>query len=143
MKKVNFHYATHYPFSLPIPQISCHNSPMRRILTSVVLLVLLFPSIAIGETMDDLVLTNGLYYKKFTDVPFTGKTTGKIQGTFRNGKMDGPYVRYYENGRIGLKVTFKNGKEDGPWVSYHENGRLGSKGIHKNGKRDGPWVSYN
>ena len=98
-------------------------------------MVLLFPSIAIGETMDDLVITNGLYYKKFTDVPFTGKTTGKIQGTFRNGKMDGPYVRYYENGRIGLKVTFKNGKEDCPWVTYRmdETVRMEYTGTFKDG----------
>jgi hypothetical protein len=33
---------------------------MNRILTSVVLVVLLFPALALGETMDDLVITNGL-----------------------------------------------------------------------------------
>lgn len=26
-----------------------------------------------GETIDDLVEREGIYYKKFTDVPFTGK----------------------------------------------------------------------
>ena len=60
---------------LPIPHISCHNSPMRRILTSVVLLVLLFPSLASGETLYDLIINNGLYYKPFTNVPFTGTLT--------------------------------------------------------------------
>jgi len=39
---------------------------MRRILTSVVLAVLLFPSIAYGVTMDDLVVRDGLYYKNLT-----------------------------------------------------------------------------
>ena len=63
----------------PIPPISCQTSLMRHILTSVVLLVLLFPSLALGEGVkwDDLVITNGLYFKKFTNVPFTGKTTGR------------------------------------------------------------------
>ena len=53
---------------------------MRRILTSVVLLVLLFPSLAMsGEvTFDDLVKTRGLYYKKLTDVTYTGRVTGTI-----------------------------------------------------------------
>jgi hypothetical protein len=54
---------------------------MRHILTSVVLLVLLFPALALGETMDDLVKRDGLHYKKFTDVPFTGEVTGKKQGS--------------------------------------------------------------
>ena len=59
---------------------------MNHILTSVVFVVLLFPTLALGEevTMDDLVETNGLVYKKSTDVPFTGKVTGKEQGTFKN-----------------------------------------------------------
>ena len=87
---------------------------MRHILTSVVLLVLLFPALAFGETMEDLVETDGLHYKKFTDVPFTGKVTGKSQGSFRNGKKDGPWVTYWDNGRLDSKGTYKNGKADGP-----------------------------
>ena len=49
---------------------------MKHILTSAVLVVLLFPALALSEEVpwDDLVKTDGLYYKKFTDVPFTEKT---------------------------------------------------------------------
>jgi hypothetical protein len=90
---------------------------MRRILTSVVLAVLLFPSIAYGVTMDDLVVRDGLYYKKRTDVPFTGKTTGDQQGTFKNGKNDGPSVDYYNNGQLGFKGNYRDGELDGPQVS--------------------------
>jgi len=47
-------------------------------------MVLLFPSIAQGGglTMDDLYKRNGLYFKKLTNVPFSGKVTGKRQGSF-------------------------------------------------------------
>jgi hypothetical protein len=38
--------------------------------------------------MDDLVLREGLFYKKFSEVPFSGKTTGLQQGTFKNGKKE-------------------------------------------------------
>ena len=50
-------------------------------------MVLLFPSLALGETVkwENLVLRENLYYKKFTEVPFTGKVTGKEQGTFKDG----------------------------------------------------------
>ncbi len=90
----------------------------------------------------DLVKRGGLYYRKRTDVPFTGKTTGKTQGTFKNGKKDGPYIRYYKNGQLFLKTNYKDGKWDGPHIGYHDNGRLSFKGKHKDGKQEGPWVWY-
>ena len=67
---------------------------MERILASLVLMVLLLPALALGETMKDLVERDGLYYPKFSEVPFTGKT----QGSFRKGKKHGPWVGYYDNG---------------------------------------------
>ena len=78
---------------------------MRHIVTSVFLIVPPFPALVLGGEVkfDDLVETKGLYYKKFTDVPFTGKTTGKIQGSFRNGKKHGPFVGYFDNGRVRWK----------------------------------------
>tara|TARA_B110000211_G_scaffold155918_1_gene176759 strand:+ start:342 stop:458 length:117 start_codon:yes stop_codon:yes gene_type:complete len=35
-------------------------------------------------TLDDLVEREGLYYEKFTDVPFTGEVTGRKQGSFKD-----------------------------------------------------------
>ena len=72
---------------------------MKHILTSVVLMTLLFPALALGETMKDLVERDGLYYKKFTVIPFTGNITGKkTQGTIKNGRKDGSWVDYWDNG---------------------------------------------
>ena len=66
-----------------------------------------------SEAVDsgDLTEREGLYYKKFSDVPFTGKVTGEEQGSFRNGKREGEWVSYYENGQLWEKGTFKNGKK--------------------------------
>jgi len=88
---------------------------------------------------DDLVERDGLFYKKFTDVPFTGEE----QKEFENGEKDDPQVSYHDNGQLLEKGTRKNGKKDGPWVRYYKNGQLSFKGTYKEGKRDGPWVSYN
>jgi antitoxin component YwqK of YwqJK toxin-antitoxin module len=115
---------------------------MRRILTSVVLIGFLFPALALGEKMEDLVITDGLHYKKFTDVPFTGGITGKVQGSFKKGNWDGPWVSYHDNGQLLGKGNYKDGKLDGPWVWYHDNGQLSGKGTWKDGKLDGPWVWY-
>ena len=117
---------------------------MRHILASVFLVVLLFPSLALGGEVKwkDLVYREGLFYKKSSDVPFTGKVTGKSQGTIKNGKFDGPWDRYHDNGKLKEKGTYRNGKEEGPWVRYHKNGQLWDKGSYKDGKEEGPWVRY-
>ena len=117
---------------------------MKHILTSVVFVVLLFPALALGEevTFADLVERDGLYYKKVTEVPFTGKVTGLQQGRFKNGVMEGPWVSYHDNGQVRVKGDSKNGWREGLWVWYHDNGQLESKGDCKNGEREGPWVFY-
>ena len=55
---------------------------------------------------DDLVQRDGLHYKKFSDFPFTGKVTGKELGELKDGKMDGPWVYYYENGQLRSEGTY-------------------------------------
>tara|TARA_A100001037_G_scaffold260956_1_gene249696 strand:- start:152 stop:565 length:414 start_codon:yes stop_codon:yes gene_type:complete len=115
---------------------------MRHALASLVLALFLFPSIAFGETMDDLVERDGIYYKKFTDVPFTGKVTGTTQGSLKNGKKVGPWVEYWSNGQLRMKGNYKDGERDGSWVRYYEDGQLGWKGTYRDWKREGPWVFY-
>ena len=95
---------------------------MKRILASMVLMVLVFPPLALGETMKDLVERDGLFYKEFTDVPFTGNLTGKTQGTIKNGNKVGPWVRYHDNGQLKEKGTFKDGEKVGSWVHYTSDG---------------------
>ena len=78
-------------------------------------MILLFPAFAFafGVTLDDLVKRDGIHYKKFSTVPFTGKVTGEIQGTFKNGKKHGPSVGYNKDGTVDKKYTgtYKNGKK--------------------------------
>ena len=118
---------------------------MTRILASILLVVLLFPTLALGGEVKnlDLVFRDGLHYKKFTTVPFTGKVTGNAQGSFRKGKEHGPWVYFWSDRQLRSKGTYKDGKMDGLWVSYLDNGQLLYKGDYKNGKKHGPWVSYN
>ena len=50
----------------------------------VILFVSLLSSPSWSETMDDLVERDGLYYKKFTNTPFTGEVSGIQSGGFKN-----------------------------------------------------------
>ena len=111
---------------------------MKHVLAPILLLVFLFPSLTgCGEevTRDDLVVREGLWYNKFSDVLFTGKITGQMQATFKNGVLDGPYVFYWGNAQVMTKGSYKNGVKDGPWVSYRKDGTVDEKDTetYKNG----------
>jgi hypothetical protein len=116
---------------------------MIRILTTALLALSLTASGAFATSEDDLIYTDGLAYKKFTDVPFTGEVDdGQHRGAFKNGTREGPWVGYWSNGRVEFKGAFKNGTREGPWANYDDYGQLSEKGAFKNGTREGPWVGY-
>ena len=62
-------------------------------------------------TRDDLVKKDDLYFKKFTNVPFTGNVEGEWQGTFNDGIPEGPWKGFLKDGTIWEEFTgtFKNG----------------------------------
>ena len=82
-----------------------------------ILFISLLSSPSWSVTLSDLVQRQGIFYEKFTDVPFTGKVTGKYQGVIKNGKEDGAWIGYHENGQLWFKENYKNGKKEGAWVS--------------------------
>tara|TARA_Y100001933_G_C18734443_1_gene453104 strand:+ start:224 stop:694 length:471 start_codon:yes stop_codon:yes gene_type:complete len=125
--------------------------------------------------INDLVKRDGLYYKKFSDEPFTGNVVGLPRGesccegrgrvvngkregrwTFwyengqllsrinhKNGKREGLYERYYESGQVKVREYYKNGEWDGLYEWYYESGQLEMRGHHSNGKRVGKEEYYN
>ena len=82
---------------------------------------------------------DGLYYKKFSDIPFTGKTTGRSQTSFKNGKFHGPCVHFHKNGQLKEKGTYKDDKKNGQWIDYDKSGKKKygpyNSGMYKNGKK--------
>ena len=109
---------------------------MKQLITLMTILFISFlSSPSWSETLDDLVVRDGIWYKKFTDVPFTGKIKGRIIGGFINGKFDGLFVHYWENGQLQTKGVYKNGKKEGKWVYYFNTGKpfASMTGIFKNG----------
>ena len=107
-----------------------------------ILLITLLSSPSWSTPLVDLVNRDGLYYLKFSGVPFTGKVTGTSQGSLKNGEREGDWVHYWDNGQLKSKGNYTNGKKEGVWVHYWDNGRLSSKGNMKNGKDDGDWIHY-
>ena len=96
-----------------------------------------------GLTMNDLVERNGLWYEKFTDVPFNGDITGHTKTSFKDGKFHGDYEGYWLNGQLMYDGAYILGKKNGLWKKYHKTGKLDEEGEYKNGQREGFWIRYN
>ena len=87
-----------------------------------------------GETMVDLVERDGIYYKKFSDIPFTGEVEGRVQVRFKNGKREGSWVSYWDNGQLREKGDYKNGKREGRWVRFLNTDLMKEfSGVYKDG----------
>ena len=93
-----------------------------------ILFISLLSSPSWSMTIDDLVTREGIYYQKFTDVPFNGKITGRQQGSVKDGKREGSWVFYHESGQLGAKGAYKNGEMTGAWIWYQEDGTVDTKG---------------
>ena len=110
------------------------------IIPLVLLSLVSFPSW--GLSMDDLVYREGLYYKKFSDIPFTGEIDGQSTGSIQSGSQEGDWIYFHENGQLFTKGNYQNGKRNGDWVYFHENGKVSSQRTYKNDKLEGSWRSY-
>ena len=91
--------------------------------------------------MRDLVQRDGIYYKKSSDVPFSGKVTESHKGLITNGKKEGEWSRYFVGGQLHYKGNYKNGKMEGDWVVYSGNGipYKSKTGTFKNGVKISDW----
>ena len=96
-----------------------------------------------------LIKKNGLYIKKFSDEKVNGEVFqmfGDMKaplGKMKDGKMDGLWTWWYENGQKKEEITFKNGKRDGLETEWWSNGQKINEMTYKDGKEwDGKWTSW-
>ena len=74
-----------------------------------------------GVDSKEIINKDGMYYTKFTSIPFTGKVIGKEIGLIKKGKKEGYWVGYDDNGKIKYTVNFKNGEWEvgrNEWTRY-------------------------
>ena len=91
---------------------------MRQLsLTLLICLIFLSPNVVSGKklTWNDLAYSGGLYYKKLSKVPFSGDITGKSRGKIKNGKKEGVWIEYDDNGQLLSKDNYKNGNIESFW----------------------------
>jgi len=108
---------------------------------------LLFSVSAISNSQEirkkDLRIVEKLYYLKDSDVPFTGKVSeGRDRLYYLNGKLNGKYIIYENNGMKSTETVYKDGKENGDYFLYNTNGTYRTKGAYIMGKPVGLWEYY-
>lgn len=74
-----------------------------------------------------ITLNNGIYY--------TDATQSKL--------YTGEYREFHDNGEIRLNIFIKDGKPEGPYVVYFENGKPQEVRSYLKGEFHGIWRSYN
>ena len=105
------------------------------------LIVFLLISIGLSQeyNLDELVERDGLYFEKYSDKPIRGKVYKMfgnkkvIMGSLVNGKLNGKWTEWYENGQKMVEGTFKDGKSDGLETWWHDNGQKKKEGAWKDG----------
>ena len=88
---------------------------MKQLLT--ILCLVLLVSCSNKVPSDKLVERDGITYEVNSTTPFTGRSVG-----------------YHDNDQISSKAIYKDGKRDGLYKLFYDNGRLKEKGNYKNGE---------
>ena len=79
----------------------------------------------LGQKLLEFNYIDGLYYKKFSDTPFTGKVNYtaesgyNVQGKIVNGQMEGTWLGFTNNGKLYKKENFRNGWLHGYDIQYN------------------------
>lgn len=95
-----------------------------------------------------LVEQNGVWYKKFSDEVVNGTVFKEIDGIeaplgkMKDGKKEGKWMSWNDNGTKKEEQHFKNGKKDGHWKIYRKDGSKFEDQYYLNGKKTGKWLTY-
>ena len=81
--------------------------------------------------------------KDYTGIAFKCKD-GKVLllYNYKEGKRDGLWRSWHENGQLRTEKNYKDGKGDGLSMRWYENGQLQREYNYKDGKRDGLWRGW-
>ncbi len=94
-----------------------------------------------------LVIKDGLIYQYGKNTPYTGHEKSVVKGKLieydvKDGKKNGTFKLYYQNGKLEMTGNIKMGKNEGTWKYYNTDGSLESIGKFKDDKSDSAWEWY-
>ena len=67
----------------------------------------------------------------------------KMQGMMKDGKRDGLWKSFYDNGSPWSETTFADGKKNGKTTTWYSNDQKRYEGFYTNDKEFGVWTFWN
>jgi len=119
---------------------------MKRIL----IIPLLFLSVVFCQkeyNITHITEQNGVYTKKFSDEIVNGRVFqmyGDMKvslGKMKNGKKDGKWTLWHDNGQKKYEGTYKYGEKDGKWTWWYENSQFRTQKSNEWNYKDGKLIS--
>ena len=132
-------------FVLNIAFINSKNTLYMKKLFFLFVSITLFMSAMAQE--NKITQSNGFY---FTDASQTKLYNGeykefypggalKLEMNIKDGKPQGAYIVYFENGKPHEVRAYRNGEFHGVWRTYNEAGLLIAEAEYANNKKNGTW----
>jgi peptidyl-prolyl cis-trans isomerase B (cyclophilin B) len=124
---------------------------MKKILPIITVLIAIILSSCSKEIpRSNLVMKDGIAYKKGASEPYSGKVFSihnnekrKEEVTYLEGRLSGPFKVWSEFGLSELDGNWLDGKKNGNWIEYYENGEKHFSGEYFNDEESGLWTRYN
>jgi len=67
----------------------------------------------------------------------------KYDGKMQNGKREGEWFLYFENGNMWSRCNYVENKKQGKSIVYLPSGKKAYEGMYENDKPIGEWIYYN
>jgi len=75
-----------------------------------------------------------------TYYPQSGQPAEELH--YENGKLQGAWNKYFDDGTLMTSGFYENGKLNGPFTSYHPNGQINVKGQYEHDLQHGVWEFF-
>jgi len=62
--------------------------------------------------------------------------------SYKDGRKDGPWTKYNQDGKISFSASCSNDKLNGKYEGFFDNGKTEITGNYKDDLRDGAWTMY-
>jgi antitoxin component YwqK of YwqJK toxin-antitoxin module len=92
-----------------------------------------------GQPITDRTEQDGIYLRQ-EENEYDFSKFPEFFGTLNDGKKDGLWTYWYENGEKIFEGTYINGKENGLWHWWYNNGKKRLQGSFSNGEKTGEWL---
>ena len=106
----------------------------------------IYEDVEVDEMLSTLIFELKAVITKFGLDPLdvtSSLTTVRKRNHYTDGKKDGYWESFHDNGKLSEKGKYKKGLRVGIWESYHDNGQLWVRGKYtKDGTRDASWEYF-